>query len=389
MQYRRGQVWWFEFVFLGQRIRESSHSRSKTVAREAERQRRRDLEENVNGLRKRRRPLLFAVAAREYLDLKSGEVRESTHRIESKNIDHLLPFFGRMLLSDIQGTDVARYQQIRSAEGAAGATVNLEVGTLRAILRRHRLWGNIQPDVKRRPERDDVGQSLAPDAEKALLTACQSSRSRCLYTAVMLAINTGLRKCELLPLRWHQIDLVKRTIRVSASKTEAGSGRTVPLNERATAALTFWAESFPERKPDHAVFPTERVGAAGDSFEPCVTATNTEKPVGSIKEAWEGAKRRATVNVRWHDLRHTCCTRLLERGVSLPIVGRILGWSPSTTVRMAQRYGHIGHDTQRQAMALLDPPKPKKAGRKRKASQSRNANVGGAKPSPANEVPIH
>ncbi len=75
----------------------------------------------------------------------------------------------------------------------------------------------------------------------------------------------------------------------------------------------------------------------------------------------------------WHDLRHTCCTRLLEQGVSLPIVGQILGWAPSTTVRMAQRYGHIGQDAQRQAMALLDPVKPKKkqktTKRKRGATQ--------------------
>lgn len=73
-------------------------------------------------------------------------------------------------------------------------------------------------------------------------------------------------------------------------------------------------------------------------------------PIGSIKEAWEAAKskRRANVKVRWHDLRHTCCTRLLEQGVSLPIIGQILGWAPSTTVRMAQRYGHIGQDAQRQ-----------------------------------------
>jgi hypothetical protein len=52
-------------------------------------------------------------------------------------------------------------------------------------------------------------------------------------------------------------------------------------------------------------------------------------------------------------LRHTACTRLLEAGVTLPIIARILGWSASTTVRMAQRYGHIGPDAQRQAMDSL------------------------------------
>ena len=44
------------------------------------------------------------------------------------------------------------------------------------------------------------------------------------------------------------------------------------------------------------------------------------------------------------NLRHTACTRLLERGASLPIVASILGWSPSTTAKMAKRYGHIGNN---------------------------------------------
>jgi integrase len=371
MLYRRGQIWWYEFLFMGQRVRESSHSPSRTVARDAERQRRRDLEESVNGLRdKRRRPLLFSVAAREYLEWKKGEVKPSTHRIESKSIDHLSPVFGKLLLADINGRDVARYQQARAEEGAAGATINLEIGTLRSVLRRHRLWGQLQPDVKKRPERDDVGQALTADEETRLLLACQSSRSRCLYPAVVLALNTGLRRSELLNLRWGQIAFTNKTVRVGDSKTRAGRGRIVPLNARATAVLGFWAEVFPARDVNHAVFPTERIGAAGDAFAPCVSETDSLTPIGSIKEAWEAAKRRANVKVRWHDLRHTCCTRLLEQGVSLPIIGRILGWAPSTTVRMAQRYGHIGQDAQRQAMALLDPPKPKKPKKARKARKT-------------------
>ncbi len=213
------------------------------------------------------------------------------------------------------------------------------------------------PDVKKRPERDDVGHALTNDEEARLLDACRLSRSRCLYPAVVLGLYTGLRRSELLGLKWWQIDLGNRTIRVGDSKTAAGRGRTVPLNDRATALARFWAELFPAREGIvHAVFPTERVGATGDAFTPHVSQTNPLRPIGSLKKAWATAKRTAAVNVRWHDLRHSCCTRLLEQGVSLPIVGQILGWSPSTTVRMAQRYGHIGQGAQRHAMGLLDRP---------------------------------
>ena len=65
------------------------------------------------------------------------------------------------------------------------------------------------------------------------------------------------------------------------------------------------------------------------------------------------------VSVRFHDLRHTCVTRMLEGGAPLSVVAAILGWSAATTVRMAKRYGHIGQVAQRQAVERLDA-KPKK-----------------------------
>ncbi len=84
-------------------------------------------------------------------------------------------------------------------------------------------------------------------------------------------------------------------------------------------------------------------------------------PAGDIKTAWEAAKTKAGVECRFHDLRHTACTRLLERGASLPVVASIMGWSASTTAKMAKTYGHIGSDVQRAALdALTEAPKPKR-----------------------------
>jgi integrase len=70
------------------------------------------------------------------------------------------------------------------------------------------------------------------------------------------------------------------------------------------------------------------------------------------------SKRYAGVTCRFHDLRHTTVTRLLERGVPFAIVATIMGWSPTTSVRMAKRYGHIGPSPQREAMALLESSEP-------------------------------
>jgi hypothetical protein len=75
--------------------------------------------------------------------------------------------------------------------------------------------------------------------------------------------------------------------------------------------------------------------------------------------AWKTAKKNARVAVRWHDLRHTAVTRLLESGQTLPMIASIMGWSASTTVRMAQRYGHISTDARRVAMEAMNGPRLK------------------------------
>jgi integrase len=315
--------------------------------------RRRALEEGVNGLTKKPQPLLFNAAAREHLALKASKWKPSTQRIESKNVEHLSRVFRRFLLFDITAADVWQYQQRRQQDGASGATINLEVATLGAILRRHRLWAALQPDIEAMPRREDVGKALTVTEEERLLAACRSSRSRELYTAVVVTLNTGLRRGELLSLRWSQVDLTGLWLQVGTSKTFAGRGRLIPLNVTAATALSAWAGQLPDRKPEHAVFPTERVGASGDTFAACVTATDPNVPIRSLQTAWVNAKKTARVTARWHDLRHTVCTRLLEAGLSLPLIGRILGWSPSTMVLMSHRYGQVDALTQREAMARL------------------------------------
>jgi integrase len=89
----------------------------------------------------------------------------------------------------------------------------------------------------------------------------------------------------------------------------------------------------------------------------CVYISSTEpsKAVGTLKTAQKAAK----VEARWHDLRHTAVTRLLENGQTLPMVASIMGWSPSTTVRMAERYGHISTDARRAAMEARNAQRPK------------------------------
>jgi integrase len=356
--YRRGETWWYKFKFAGQTIRESAKTSSKTVAKSAERTRRRELEEGFNGISKTQRAQLFSLAADNWLEAKKAHLSPRSVVIETMNLKHLKPTFGGLLVCDIRADDVAAYQSARLRENAAPKTVNLEVGTVRAILRKHRLWANIQPDVTMLRVREDVGRALSPTEEKALLRECRNSRSRSLYVAVEVALGTCMRYSEIRLLRWNQIDFDRNELRVGRSKTEHGEGRVIPLSQRVGTVLEFWAERFPHRKPNECLFPFERYGGKGkdDAFGfsgSVAYDTDPSKPVGDWKEGWEAAKKRAGVTCRFHDLRHTGCTRMLEAGVPFSVVSEIMGWSASTAVRMMKRYGHIGQSARRDAVDKL------------------------------------
>jgi integrase len=290
-RYPGKKTWYYDFHFAGQKVRESAKTRSKEMARRAENARRRDLEESYHGLKKRTPPRLFSVAAEEWLTLKKPTLAPRSVAIEEANLKHLLPTFGKLLISDIDGKDVSQYQQQRLEEKASPKTVNLEIGTFRAIMRRNRLWAAIQPDVRMLPTRDDIGRAVTPDEEKVLIGVCGESRSRSLLPAVTLALNTCMRYSEIRLLRWRQVDFAGRCLTVGKSKSDYGTGRTIPLNARAMAVLEFWASNFPDRQPTHYVFPSERYGAAGNAFKACAYQTDPTKPIGRWKEAWVLAAR--------------------------------------------------------------------------------------------------
>jgi integrase len=386
-RYKGSKVWTMDFMFHAQRIRESTGTRSKTLAEKIADKRRRELEEGTAGIRKRQQPQLLSIASEAWLEMKKSSLAPKTVVIERTNLSHLLPELGRKLVVDIDARDIARYQQKRLLAGASPKTANLEIGTLRAILRRHGVWARLQQDVRMLPTREDVGRAITAEEERALLAACAKSRSRSLQPFVTLAIETGARFGVIRTLQWGNINFSNRCLQFGKDKTPSGTGRIIPLNPRAMATLSFWASHFPERESEHYVFPTERYGAAGDKFEPNVYQTDPTQPIRSIKEAWEGAKLMAarilksnpvggnsegepaesgeakpeekkleTLACRFHDLRHTAVSRMLDAGVPIAKVAKIVGWSPATMVRMAARYGHFTLEELRSAVESISRP---------------------------------
>jgi integrase len=377
--YKRSGVWHYRFRFEKRQIRESTKipvgsQTNRARAEAAERKRRVQLEDDSNGVTKSQRSKLFATAAEAWLLSKKPHLAPRSVIIERSNLKHLNPFLGNLPLYSITADELAAYQTHRQEQKASPKTINLELGTVRAILRKNRMWGNIQPDVRMLKTDEDIGRALSAEEDVALITACGESRSRSLLPAVSVALSTAMRASEIRLLRWNQLDLARRRLIVGKSKTAAGTGRQLPLNDRAVKVLEFWASQFPDRKPTHYLFPAEKYGGAGAEdvygFRGSIPYdTDPSKPIGHWKEAWEAAKVRAGVILygepkegekpkallcRFHDLRHTACTRMLEAGVPLSVVGTIMGWSAATTARMAKRYGHVSEAAQIEAMKALN-----------------------------------
>jgi hypothetical protein len=144
MLYKRGKVWWYEFAFNGVRIRESSGTDSKTLARQSQLKRRRDLELSVSGI-KRERPLVFAEAAKQWLSTKTA-LSPFGQRYYRQYVRKLNAHLDKRLVTELTPGDVASLQRLRQAKGLSGRQINAEVGTLRAILRYHGHWSRISAE---------------------------------------------------------------------------------------------------------------------------------------------------------------------------------------------------------------------------------------------------
>jgi integrase len=258
--------------------------------------------------------------------------------------------FGKRLLCDISADDLAGYQTRRKRDGVSNRTVNLELGVLRSILRRYRMWEAIAAEVDFLKESPSPGRALTPDEEARLLATASKSRCRSLYPVVMLAINTGMRVSEIRSLTWAQVDLLGQALTVGKSKTAAGTGRIIPLNPRAVAVLTHWRGLFPEAQPEHYVFPHEKYGLAGNDRKLCAYEVIPTESMHRWKVAWESARKAAGVACRFHDLRHTFISRLAESQASDSTVMALAG---HVSRAMMERYSHIRMEAKRRAVDTL------------------------------------
>ena len=191
--------------------------------------------------------------------------------------------------------------------------------------------------------RRQVGKAYSQEEKAALLNAAKSARSPAIYPALMLALNAGMRDAEIRGLQWGRVNLTTAILVVGASKTEAGEGRTIPLNSSLQTALVDYAKWYTKR------FGTIQPGwflfAFGKPWP-----TDPTRPIVTFKTSWCNVRKKAGVTGRWHDNRHTLITDLAESGAGDETIRDIAG---HVSKQMLKHYSHIRMEAKRRALEAI------------------------------------
>ncbi|MCU1267189.1 MAG: int [Acidobacteria bacterium] len=276
----------------------------------------------------------------EYVDgRKVAGVRSLSRAVAAVKV--LKEHFGQRQLRGVTHSDIRDFRAERLAtKTKAGkqrsvAAVNRELEKLRRllniaeregwILRNPMRSGDPLISVADERKRERI---ITRDEELRLLTACDDRWRRHLRPIVICALDTGMRRGEILSLKWSDVDFEERVLTIRAFNTKTMK-RQVSLTIRLALELeTLW-ESSPKTR-DGLVF----------GF------TN------NVKRSFTSARTAAGLpDIRFHDLRHTAATRLVAAHLPLPEVGRVLGHTQANTT---YRYVNANIETTRRAAAALD-----------------------------------
>jgi integrase len=347
-------VWWYKFYFAGQCIRESSKTTSKTLAKQAEQKRHRELEEGFNGIVDRREDRIRSVKDLADAYLEAYKLRSKSGTFAEYALGHLIRHLGKQMAVEITEKTVKDYQTARLKENASPKSINEEVGFLLRLLGEQ--GDGIRVRLRRQKAlkltaRSEVGKAYSAEEKGRLYDEAKKRRSKAIYPALVLTLNCGLRDKEVRELQWSRVHLSEAYIAVGESKTEAGTGRTIPLNSLAAEVLKTYAawylKKFKDLRPEWFVFPAGKP-----------QPTDPTKPCTSFKTVWRKIRKAADVQGRWHDNRHTFITGLAESGEASDQT--IMDIAGHVSKRMLKHYSHIRMEAKRRAVASLvsnDPAK--------------------------------
>jgi integrase len=370
--FKNGRFYHYEFFQDGRRYRGSTGTADKEEALAEERRQRERLNKSYSDIleeeaRQQRRKTLTK-AADEFLV--EYRLKHESATFAEYALGHVTDHLGKKLVVEITPNVVKAYQAARLAEKGGPKTINDEVLLLL------RLCGDQGDLIRGRMRRDKTlklkippspGRAYSADEKARMLDEARKLRSKNIYPALVLDLNCGLRDRELRELRWRQIDLEhKKALTVGKSKTEAGTGRVIPLNDTVLVALNthaaWYIKRFGECKPEWYVF------AAGKG-----QPNDPTRPVTTLRTAWTKVRDKAKVVGRWHDNRHTLVTELAESGAGDEVIMSIAG---HVSRAMLSRYSHVRMEAKRRALdEIASRQRAADEKRKEEAEQRKHASA--------------
>lgn len=319
--YRRGKIYWYSIMYEGRRVQESLKTENKRLAE------------------KLLAKVLVEIIEGRYFDTvkaKKYTFREMTEKYLTKyqktrdehTVKRLLPVFGGLKLSEVTTELISDYRDIR-LQKVKPATVYQELSLMRRmfnVARREWKWIRYNPvadlsfAVGTKNARD---RWLTPEEEQLLLA--KATNPSWLYLLILMALHTGMRRGEIINLKWQDIDFTRRLITIHKSKN--GEKRSIPMS-----------------KTLHGVLAAQKVRDISGKVFPIA--------VRSLRVAYDKALKKAGIeNFTFHDLRHTFATRLVQNGVDLYKVKELLGHK---TILMTMRYAHHYPESLRASVEILD-----------------------------------
>jgi len=322
--FKRGDNWVIEYKKPNGRPRRESIGKmgiaTKSMAKEILRKREQQIKLGQYEMLEADIPTI-AQFTDEYIRYIKDVKQNRSWELAITQLKRLETFFDSKKLSDISSGDIDDYKLYRLKQ-VKPATVNRELACLSHLFnlakRQKRFFGENPVSIsKLLPEHNQIERILTKDEEIRLL----DSSSLALQAILLCALHTGMRKNEILSLKWDNVDLNKKLITLEHTNTKSKKMRRIPINSTLRKILL-----------------EQKLKVGSSDFVFLSTKGSPYKRHDSLKQVYSGACRRAKIKgLRFHDLRHTAATRMIESGASIVAVSRILGHADLKTT---MRYAH-------------------------------------------------
>lgn len=329
--YKRGKIYWIRYAGLDGKIVFESSGSDKFREAEALRIQR------MQSIKEGKQPEIKKIANHTFNELASEYIkwaeRQRSFRSKQGFVKQLAETFGALPLRRFNSMLIEQYQTDRLQKGNKPATVNRFIATLKHMFTKAIDWNMVEDEalkkirkIKLLAENNRRLRYLSKEECQALINACDKH----LKPIVITALNTGMRKGEILSLKWDNVDLKHGFILLDITKN--GERREIPINGTLKAVL----QGIIRRLDIPHVF-----------FDPA-----TGKPYQNVKRSFNSACRRAGIrDFRFHDLRHCFASHLVMAGVDLTTIKELLGHK---TLTMTLRYAHLAPSHKVKAVDMLD-----------------------------------